>query len=83
MTSIAVNFQPFMMNQKVYAYSDGHIVEEMDVPLDDVNNAVNTLSTKFNADEINLIGNQDYLERFKAEMSTKFSNNVNINIISK
>lgn len=83
MTSIAVNFQPFLKNQKIYAYADGNIVEEMEVALEDVDNAVQVLSSKFNANEINLIGNQDYLERFKTEMSTKFSNIATINIISR
>lgn len=83
MTNIAINFQPFLKNQTIYTYSDGNLIEETSVTIDEMPAAVSALSNKFGADEIDLIGNQDYLARFKAELSTKFNNNVNINIIGR
>lgn len=83
MTNITVNFQPFLRNQMIYAYKDGNIVEDVSVPIEEISSAVTNLSKKYNANEINLIGNQDYLARFKAEMGTKFTEGVNINIIGR
>ena len=41
-------------------------------------------SNRYDIEQINLCGNQDYLSRFKAELGLKFANkNVKINIISK
>lgn len=83
MTNITINFQPFLNHQIIYAYVDGAIVDEVAIPLADMPKAVKAMATKYNATEINMIGNQDYLSRFKAEMATDFSNDININIIGR
>ena len=83
MTNIIVNIKPFDVNQDILVYSDGALIQETKATMDNLSSIVKSISTKFSASEINLIGNQDYLSHLKAEIGSNFERNeVNINIIS-
>ena len=65
-------------------YDNGICVELLQAPIDKIPDTVSGLQSRYNIEQINLCGNQDYLSRFKAELGLKFANsNIEINIISK
>ena len=84
MANIVVNYRPFTLAQEIFVYDDKSCVESLQAPIDGIPDIVSGLQSRYNIEQINLCGNQDYLSRFKAELGLKFANkNVKINIISK
>ena len=84
MANIIVNYRPFTITQEIFVYDNGICVELLQTPIDKIPDTVSGLQSRYNIEQINLCGNQDYLSRFQAELSLKFANsNVEINIISK
>ena len=84
MANIVVNYRPFTLVQEIFVYDNGVCVELLQAPIDKIVDIVSGLQSRYNIEQINLCGNQDYLSRFKAELSLKFANsNVEINIVSK
>lgn len=84
MVNIIVNYRPFTVTQEIFIYDNGVCVELLQAPIDKIVDIVSGLQSRYNIEQINLCGNQDYLSRFKAELSLKFANsNVEINIVSK
>ena len=84
MVNIIVNYRPFTVTQEIFIYDNGVCVELLQAPIDKILDIVSGLQSRYNIEQINLCGNQDYLSRFKAELSLKFANsNVEINIVSK
>ena len=84
MTNIIVNYRPFTITQEIFIYDNGVCVELLQAPIDKILDIVSGLQSRYNIEQINLCGNQDYLSRFKAELSLKFANsNVKISIVSK
>ena len=84
MANIIVNYRPFTLTQEIFVYDNGICVELLQAPIDRTPDIVSGLQSRYNIEQINLCGNQDYLSRFKAELSLKFANsNVKINIVSK
>lgn len=85
MSRIVVDFQPFAIEQKVYTYSDeGTIIEKAYCSIDEVTDTVKAMQNKFSAKEVDLIGNSDYLTKFKNGLKTNFDfTDVNINIIGR
>ena len=84
MANIVVNYRPFTLAQEIFVYDGKNCIESLQAPIDKIPNAVSGLQSRYNIEQINLCGNQDYLSRFQAELGRKFANsNVEINIISK
>lgn len=84
MANIVVNYRPFTLTQEIFVYDNGVCVELLQAPIDKISDIVSGLQSRYNIEQINLCGNQDYLSRFQAELSLKFANsNVEINIVSK
>ena len=84
MANIIVNYRPFTITQEIFIYDNGVCVELLQAPIDKISDIVSGLQSRYNIEQINLCGNQDYLSRFQAELSLKFANsNVEINIVSK
>ena len=84
MANIIVNYRPFTLAQEIFVYDGKNCVESLKAPIDRISDIVSGLQSRYNIEQINLCGNQDYLSRFQAELSLKFANsNVEINIISK
>ena len=84
MANIIVNYRPFTLTQEIFVYDNGICVELLQAPIDRISDIVSGLQSRYNIEQINLCGNQDYLSRFQAELSLKFANsNVKINIVSK
>ena len=84
MANIVVNYRPFTLVQEIFVYDNGVCVELLQAPIDKIPDIISSLQSRYNIEQINLCGNQDYLSRFKAELSLKFANsNVEINIVSK
>ena len=84
MANIIVNYRPFTIAQEIFIYDNGVCVELLQAPIDKIVDIVSGLQSRYNIEQINLCGNQDYLSRFQAELSLKFANsNVEINIVSK
>ena len=84
MANIVVNYRPFTLVQEIFVYDNGVCVELLQAPIDKIPDVVSGLQSRYNIEQINLCGNQDYLSRFQAELSLKFANsNVEINIVPK
>ena len=84
MANIIVNYRPFTLAQEIFVYDGKSCVESLQASIDRIPDIVSGLQNRYNIEQINLCGNQDYLSRFQAELSLKFANsNVEINIISK
>lgn len=72
MVQIVANFQPFTMSQQILVYEGNNIIDSLSVDSDDVINVIKGLKNKYSADEINLVGNTDYLSKFQKDLSTDF-----------
>lgn len=84
MANIIVDYRPFTLAQEIFVYDNGVCVELLQAPIDKIPDTISGLQNRYDIEQINLCGNQDYLSRFKAELGLKFANkNVKINIISK
>ena len=84
MANIVVNYRPFTLAQEIFVYDGKSCVELLQAPIDRIPDIVSGLQNRYNIEQINLCGNQDYLSKFQAELSLKFANsNVEINIVSK
>lgn len=84
MANIVVNYRPFTLVQEIFVYDNGVCVELLQAPIDKIPDIISGLQSRYNIEQINLCGNQDYLSRFQAELSLKFANsNIEINIVSK
>lgn len=84
MANIIVNYKPFTLAQEIFVYDGKNCIESLQAPIDRIPDIVNGLQSRYNIEQIDLCGNQDYLSRFKAELGLKFANsNVEINIVSK
>ena len=84
MANIVVNYRPFTLAQEIFVYEGKNCIESLQAPIDKIVDIVSGLQSRYNIEQINLCGNQDYLSRFKAELGLKFANsNVEINIVSK
>ena len=84
MANIIINYRPFTLVQEIFVYNNGVCVELLQAPIDKIPDTVSGLQSRYNIEQINLCGNQDYLSRFQAELSLKFANsNIKINIVSK
>ena len=84
MANIVVNYRPFTLVQEIFVYDNGVCVELLQAPIDKIPDIISGLQSRYNIEQINLCGNQDYLSRFQAVLSLKFANsNVEINIVSK
>ena len=84
MVNIVVSYRPFTLVQEIFVYDNGVCVELLQAPIDKIPDIISGLQSRYNIEQINLCGNQDYLSRFQAELSLKFANsNIEINIVSK
>ena len=84
MANIVVNYRLFTLVQEIFVYDNGVCVELLQAPIDKIPDIISGLQSRYNIEQINLCGNQDYLSRFQAELSLKFANsNVEVNIVSK
>ena len=80
MNKIIVQYQPFIMDQKVMVLDDNNKpISNYNIHLDQIPDLVATLSEK-EVDEITLLGSKTYIAQQKNEIAEKV-NNVNIKII--
>lgn len=80
MNKIIVQYQPFVMDQKVMVLDDNNKpINNYNIHLDQIPDLVATLSEK-EVDEITLLGSKTYIAQQKNEIAEKV-NNVNIKII--
>lgn len=84
MDHIIINFQPFSLEQDVFVYIDGKCIYQTKTTIDKFSSVVKGLKDKYDINKIDLCGNQEYLSRFKAELSLAFSkDNTEINIYQR
>ena len=80
MNKIIVQYQPFIMDQKVMVLDDNNKpISNYNIHLDQIPDLVATLSEK-EVDEITLLGSKTYIAQQKNDSAEKV-NNVNIKII--
>lgn len=85
MSRIVVDIQMGAMEQKVYTYSDeGTILEKAYCSIDNLTDVVKAMQNKFSATQVDLIGNTEYLSKFKNGLKTNFDfTDVDIDIIGR
>lgn len=83
--NIVVNYSPFALEQTVYCWVNGDCTEQRKCKLDDIVDTVNALKRKYQVRTIELVGPQDYVEKFKTDMlnSTYNFSDCNIEIINR
>ena len=82
MVQIITNFNLFTEKQKVLVYSNGDIIDDVDVNVDDLVNVIKGFKNKYGAEDITLIGDNNYLSKFKRDLSIDFSA-TKINIVQR
>ncbi len=85
MNHIICDFHPFTMNQNILVYMNGECVKTVSVTVDRVVDTVNGLCKQYGIHQIDLCGNQNYLERYKNLLNAKFDldDETTINIIER
>lgn len=84
MNHIIVDFQPFTLKQNVLVYVNGECVKQTAVEVDQITDVVTGLSKQYNIKQIDLCGNENYLFKFKTQISTEFSDNpIEVDIVKK
>lgn len=83
--NIVVTYSPFALEQTVYCWVNGDCTEQRKCKLDDITDTVNALKRKYQVRKIELVGPQDYIEKFKTDMlnSTYDFSDCNIEIINR
>ena len=82
MIQIIADIQPFQIMQKVSVYQDGNEIDAAQTSIDKLVPVIKGLKNKYNIDNISLIGGNQYLSKFKKDLSTDFDI-TKINIITK
>lgn len=82
MIQIIADIQPFQIMQKVSVYQDGNEIDAAQTNIDKLIPVIKGLKNKYNIDNISLIGGNQYLSKFKKDLSTDFDI-TKINIITK
>lgn len=82
MIQIIADIQPFQIIQKVSVYQDGNEIDTAQTDIDKLVPVIKGLKNKYNIDNINLIGGNQYLSKFKKDLSTDFDI-TKINIITR
>lgn len=74
--SILVTVRPFVMEQEVAVYMDDIPVEVIKCNLNEIEEAISTLSNKFHIYKVDISGgNQIYCSKIKENLATKYSFN--------
>lgn len=72
MDKIVVFFQPFSIKQNIVVYKNDEIVNTTQVEIERVSSVIKELASQYDIKEVYLKGNQEYLEKFKAEILTNY-----------
>ena len=80
MNKVIVFFQPFSLMQNIVVYKDNEMVHTTQVEVERVPNVVKGLCSQYDIKDVDLKGNQEYLEKYKAIILTDY-NLLNVNII--
>lgn len=85
MNKIVIIFQPFILKQKVFVYQNGSCIRTIEVAQDKISDAVIGFSKEYGITEVDLIGGEDYLSKFKEDILKRTSQGekYNIEIISR
>ena len=83
--NIVVTYSPFAMEQTIYCWVDGDCTEQRRCNIEEIPVTVNGLKRKYQVRKIELVGPQDYVEKFKTEMlnSTYDFSDCSIEIINR
>lgn len=71
--TLAVFFQPFVVEQKIVLYKNGNIENQFTSSIDEVMDKVNGLVNTYDVTDVKLYGSSDYLNGFEQKMNTKFA----------
>ena len=80
MDKVIVFFQPFSLMQNIVVYKNGEIVYTTQVEIERIPNVVKGLCNQYTINNVDLKGNQEYLEKYKAIILTDYKL-LNVNII--
>ena len=81
MDKVVVFFQPFAIQQNIVVYKNNEIINNRQVKITDVAATVKGLCSQYNIKSVDLKGNKDYLNKYKAEILTGDYNLLDVNII--
>ena len=77
---VVVFFQPFNIIQKLEIQKNGIVVDTLKFEIKDISKAVKSACCEYDINDVYLVGNKDYLEKYKTEILTEY-NLLNVNII--
>lgn len=80
MNKIVVLFQPFTMYQNIIVYQNDNIIYSTSAPIDEVTQIVKGLSNEYEIYNVDLKGNQAYLQKYQAQLLDTYEL-LNVNII--
>ena len=80
MDKVVVFFQPFAMKQNIVVYKNNEAINSRQVKIEDVPAAVKGFCSQYSIKNVDLKGNESYLNKYKAEILTEY-NLLNVNII--
>lgn len=86
MDKIIVNFQPFTLKQKVSIYQNDSCIRTVEVSQDRISDVVAGFSKEYGITNVNLIGSETYLSKFKENIlkATSYEKEkYNVEIISR
>ena len=80
MDKIVVFFQPFSLMQNIVIYKNNEIIYTTQVEIERIPSVVKGLCSQYAINDVDLKGNQEYLEKYKSIILTDYSL-LNVNII--
>lgn len=78
--------KPFVMQQNIFVYENGNKIDSIKSTIDDIQDIIIDIATKYETNSVELIGAKSYLEGIKnrietAEMTKYNEHKLNIQII--
>ena len=79
---IVVSVHPFKLYQEVMVFKGQECIDTVEVPLDEINQAIQKMAIKYNVTNVDLSGDRIFTSRIQEELSdlSKFNKFLNITV---
>lgn len=82
MDKIIVISNMFDKEQSIAVYKNNLLITTISTPIDEMVDTVKGLLSQYSLSSVDLVGNKDFLEKYKNAFNTDF-NHINVSIVSK
>lgn len=76
-----IMFQPFVFEQVILVYENGILIDTRKESIERISSVLRDLSSQYGISNIQLIGNQDYLDHMQNEIKSTVPSTVDVNIL--